>query len=114
VTGSLEVVDTVMRLALKAQSQSRSTIETLAEIKNPSHVAFVKQANISNGPQQVNNGPARAENVQPPPNKLLEQVNGERLEFGAACPAVGVNSPLAAVGAINGTAHPGRKVQSFT
>jgi hypothetical protein len=44
--GSLETVHTVMRLALKAQSQSRSTIKTLAEIKNPSHVAFVKQANI--------------------------------------------------------------------
>lgn len=45
-----------MRMALRAQSQCRTTLETLAEIKNPRPVAFVKQANIANGPQQVNNG----------------------------------------------------------
>jgi hypothetical protein len=43
------------RLAMKAQSQCRSTIETLAEMKNPP-VVFARQANISNGLQQVNNG----------------------------------------------------------
>ena len=47
--------ETYLRLALKAQSQCRSTIETLAEMKNPP-VVFARQANISNGPQQVNNG----------------------------------------------------------
>jgi hypothetical protein len=47
--------ETFMRLALKAQSQCRTTIETLAAIKNPQPVAFVKQANIAAGPQQVNN-----------------------------------------------------------
>ena len=36
-----------MRLGLKAQNQSRARIETLAEIKNPRQVAFVKQANTS-------------------------------------------------------------------
>ena len=45
-----------LTLALKAQAQCRATLEALAEIKNPRPVAFVKQANISNGPQQVNNG----------------------------------------------------------
>jgi len=45
-----------MSMALKAQAQCRATIEALAEIKNPRPVAFVKQANIANGPQQVNNG----------------------------------------------------------
>lgn len=52
----VNTADTYMRLALKAQSQCRTTIEVLAEIKNPRPVAFVKQANISNGHQQVNNG----------------------------------------------------------
>jgi len=47
-----------MRLALKAQSQCRATLESLAIMKNPRPVAFVQQANISNGPQQVNNGSA--------------------------------------------------------
>ena len=45
-----------LTLALKAQAQCRSTLEALAEIKNPRPVAFVKQANISGGHQQVNNG----------------------------------------------------------
>ena len=45
-----------LTLALKAQAQCRATLEALAEIKNPRPVAFVKQANISSGPQQVNNG----------------------------------------------------------
>jgi hypothetical protein len=48
--------DTYLRLALKAQGQCRATLETLANIRNPRPVAFVKQANIANGPQQINNG----------------------------------------------------------
>jgi len=48
-------------LALKAQAQCRATLEALAEIKNPRPVAFVKQANISGGHQQVNNGPQPAQ-----------------------------------------------------
>jgi hypothetical protein len=52
----LPALDTYMRLALKAQSQCRTTLESLAEIKTPRHVAFVKQANIAHGPQQINNG----------------------------------------------------------
>jgi hypothetical protein len=52
----LSATDTYMRLALKAQAQCRATLEALAEIKNPRPVAFVKQANISSGHQQVNNG----------------------------------------------------------
>ena len=53
-------------MALKAQAQCRATLEALAEIKNPRPVAFVKQANITNGPQQVNNGmqPQQAGSVQ--------------------------------------------------
>ena len=52
----LDAGERYMRLALKAQSQCRTTLEALAEIKNPRPVAFVKQANIAHGPQQVNNG----------------------------------------------------------
>ena len=74
-----------MRLALKAQSQSRATIETLGEIKNPRQVAFVKQANIAGGNQQVNNGAqsvARENKIQQ--NRLLEEQDGKRMDFGAA------------------------------
>ena len=47
--------DRCLRLAFKAQGQSRATLETLAAIKNPP-VVFARQANINHGGQlQVNN-----------------------------------------------------------
>lgn len=46
----MDAAERYMRLALKAQSQCRATIETLAEIKHPKPVAFVHQANIATGP----------------------------------------------------------------
>ncbi len=71
-------------LALKAQAQSRATIQAVVELKYPRQVAFVKQANISHGPQQVNNGlskatnePSHVEENRFQQNKLLEdQSNG--------------------------------------
>jgi len=51
----LQATDTYMRLAMRAQGQCRATLQTLGELKNPRQVAFVKQANITNGHQQVNN-----------------------------------------------------------
>ena len=45
------------RLALKAQSQCRATLETLADIKQPRHVVIAQQANLAHQ-QQVNNGTA--------------------------------------------------------
>ena len=50
----LEGTERYLRLALKAQSQCRTTIETLAIVKNPTTI-FARQANIAAGPQQVNN-----------------------------------------------------------
>ena len=44
-----------MRLALRAQNQCRTTLETLSAIKNPP-VVYAKQANVTTGPQQINNG----------------------------------------------------------
>lgn len=51
--------ETALRLALKAQSQCRATLETLANIKNPP-VVYAKQANVTTNPQQINNGPQAA------------------------------------------------------
>ena len=62
----LKQYETYLRLALKAQNQSRMTLETLATLKNPP-VVFAKQANINqgNGNQQVNNGtPAPASHAE--------------------------------------------------
>jgi len=45
----------LMNLCFKAQNQSRATIDSLIQLKQPSQTTFVKQANIANGHQQVNN-----------------------------------------------------------
>lgn len=54
--GMLNQYQNFMTLALKAQSNSRATLQTLLELKFPRTTAFVKQANITTGAQQVNNG----------------------------------------------------------
>ena len=104
----LGAFETYMRLALKSQAQSAKTVEMLAAIKNPSAVAFVKQANIGNA-VQVNNGqenvtstrtPAHAEKPKPT-NELLEVQHGERLDTGATATASGTDSDMATVGAVN-------------
>lgn len=46
----LKNLEAFLALGLKAQAQSRATIQALVELKYPRQVAFVKQANISNGP----------------------------------------------------------------
>jgi hypothetical protein len=51
-------LESFLGLALKAQAQSRATISALVDLKYPRQATFVKQANIANGPQQVNNGAA--------------------------------------------------------
>ena len=90
----------VLAVALKAQSQCRTTRETLANIKNPPKV-FAWQANIAHGPQQVNNGvpaPAsRAANLGNPQNELSGD-GDELLPDGRASQAASrVNNPLEAV-----------------
>lgn len=93
-------------MALKAQNQCRMTLETLSNIKNPP-VIYAKQANIANGPQQVNNGtmPSRAhtgENENSP-SKVLEQGNEQRMDTPAQG-ATGVgDSALETVAAVNRT-----------
>jgi hypothetical protein len=93
-----------LRLALKAQSQCVRTLEVLGAIKNPP-VVFAKQANIAHGPQQVNNGtqPAatRTEKPETRQTQLLEQQHGERLDFGAAATAGGIDTAMATVGEVH-------------
>jgi hypothetical protein len=52
---NFEVKEAYLRLALKAQSQCRTTVESLAVIQQGPAI-FAKNANINNGQQQVNNG----------------------------------------------------------
>jgi hypothetical protein len=72
---SLSGYQTVMKLALKAQNQSRATLHTLMQRHQSRQTAFIKQANIAHGPQQVNN-PGNQEFLEKKistPNKLLAQ-----------------------------------------
>jgi len=98
--------ETFLRLALKAQSQCRATLEALSAIKNPP-VVFAKQANIASGHQQVNNSVAqpgdssRARETENDRSKLLEAQHGKRLDTGTASAAGGADSPLETVAAVN-------------
>jgi hypothetical protein len=94
-----------MRLALKAQSQSRATVETLAAIKNPP-VVYARQANFAAGHQQVNNGvqASGAREIESPPTKLLEADHGERMDTGTTSAARGANQAMETVGALDGAA----------
>lgn len=105
----LDATERYLRLALKAQSQCRATLETLAAIKNPP-VVFARQANINNGgQQQVNNGgaqavakdPARAATVQNAPTELLEVSDGQWMDTTATSAAGGADPHLAAVGEVH-------------
>lgn len=103
-----EAVDRYMRLAFKAQSQSRATLESLARIKCPPNVAFVKQANIAHGPQQVNNmaagqdtPAARMGESESQPSKLLENSHGEWMDTRATSTAGRGDPAMATVGQIH-------------
>jgi hypothetical protein len=102
----MDEIDRYLRLGLKAQSQCRATLETLATIKNPQPVAFVRQANIAHGPQQVNNDGAapasRARESENPPNKVLEHQHAERLDFGTASAAIGSDPAMATLETFDG------------
>jgi hypothetical protein len=102
----LEAADKLLRLALKAQSQCAKTLETLALIKNPTSIAFVRQANIGQA-VQVNNGTpthAHRESAQVlnQTSELLEVQHGERLDRGTAQASIGVNQNMETVGTVNG------------
>ena len=87
----LNKAEKFLRLALRAQAQSRATWETLSAIQNPS-VINAQQANIAQGHQQVNNFPQ---------DKLLEKNDGERLDTGTTGATGGVDTPLEALGTVD-------------
>lgn len=98
----INAAEIYMRLGLKAQSQCRATLETLAAIKNPAPVTFVKQANVAHGPQQVNNGTAPAEasralESENQPNRLLEERRNQWMDGGTSQATVGADSTMEAV-----------------
>ena len=104
-----------MRMALRAQSQCRATLETLSAIKNPP-VVYTKQANFANGPQQINNGmaaPSQAGEKEIQPSKLLEAQHGNYVDTGTAGTASGANSQLATMGKVDRAEVAGRQSEGF-
>lgn len=114
----LDATERYLRLALKAQSQCRTTIETLAVIKNPP--VFAKQANINNGGnQQINNGaPPSAQNSgtsagrgqraggkseRNQQTELLEVTHGQRLDTRTKSKARRGNQAMETMGKVHRT-----------
>jgi len=89
--------ETHMRLALKAQNQCRATLQALVQLKQPSQTTFVKQANIAQGHQQVNN---LAEKNITPQNELLRDSHA-KLDNGATPTTKGIDTTLEALETIN-------------
>lgn len=101
-------LEAFLGFALKAQNQSRATIATLVELKFPRQVAFVKQTNVSNGPQQINNhidpgAGSRTEENQSRRGKLLARKDngGPYLDTRATKTAGGSHPTLEAVESID-------------
>ena len=112
---SFEGTQTLTTLALKCAAQSRQAVTALAELRIPKAVMFAKQANVSNGPQQVNNrvvapaAPARAEENQHRPNELLDEQRSIPLDRRMTRAAVGADAHLAPVGEVNRSKVSGRQ-----
>ena len=98
-----QTFDTLIRTALRVQNQCRCTLETLSNIKNPP-VVFAKQANISQGHQQINNGVSEqalhVQEIKNQQNKLLEEGShdGKPMDIGAASEAIRVSSFMETLG----------------
>jgi hypothetical protein len=120
-TGMLRQQEPALRLALKAQSQCRATLETLSNIKNPP-IVYAKQANVTTGPQQVNNNlsmprsdaDAGAPQKKTRKNKLKEIAHEQEQWLDAGTPGTtGSAHPRAkAMVAIDRPTNRGRKGQS--
>lgn len=103
IPSNLEVFERLMRIGLKAQSQSRAIAETLALMRNPSTV-IAGQANIAHGPQQINNAVvrSRARKCTSVPNELLES-HGQRVDAGTKKTTIRRRAKVASMGTLDRT-----------
>jgi hypothetical protein len=107
-----DIKASITSLALKSQNQSRNTIQTLINLKQPNQTAFIKQqTNVANGHQQINNGvtqlsPEKLLNQQ---NELLEVNHVKWLDRGKKAKTKGVNTELEALGEVHRGKNSSRK-----
>lgn len=96
----------MFNLALKAQAQSRATTQALTELKYPKQTNFVKQANIANGHQQINNAtsthaPAHTGEIINQPNELLSESNNATMDSSRAATTSGTDKAMATLDKID-------------
>lgn len=104
-----------MRMALRAQSQCRATLETLAAIKNPP-IVYARQANVTTGPQQINNGSfqtgtharADAREIETEQTQLSEGTHELLPNARASGDASRIDTALETLGEIDGAKIPRR------
>lgn len=94
--------DLYLKLALRAQSQCRATLETLSTIKNPPMPRYVNQANIAHGHQQVNNTRYETE-FEISKSELLEDQHGEWMDLGETQAPGEADTAVAALGGFDRT-----------
>ncbi|CAK0742429.1 conserved hypothetical protein [Gammaproteobacteria bacterium] len=108
---TLPAFEANMKMALRAQSQCRATLETLSTIKNPP-VIYARQANIANGPQQVNNGvakPSQARDIENGQNKLSGDGNELLPHTRTSSIESRINPALETVGEVHRAKNGGRQ-----
>jgi hypothetical protein len=97
-----EAAERYMKLAMRAQAQCAKTIQTMGELKNPRHIAFVRQANIAHN-QQVNNQElpcTKKDRFQQ--NKLIDGDKDDlQMDARTENSAGGIDQKMEAVGEIN-------------
>jgi hypothetical protein len=104
--GDLSIVEQMlMNLSFKAQNQSRATLDSIVQLKRPIQTTFVKQANISQGHQQVNN---LGEKNITPQNELLEDSN-ERMDGRTQTKSKRANSTMETLVKVDGSKNTRRK-----
>ena len=110
--GTTDALNTLGAAGMRAIAHRRAAIDSLANLRNPRQVAFVKQANINNGgQQQVNNtndiklSRTPAHEASTPPELLLEANASQTLEPRATRRASRGDSQMEAVGAQHGSKH---------
>lgn len=99
--------ESFFRLGLKAQDQSRRTLDTLVQMKKPA-VVIAQQAHIAQDPQQLNNylseNSSSARNERTSNERLSEwrKANGESLDPRRPAATSGIDQNMATVGTRDG------------
>jgi hypothetical protein len=113
-------LEAFLGLGLKAQAQSRATIQALAELKFPKQVAFVRQTNVAHGPQQVNatieaGAAPRTRKIRPAQTELKARPDGSTtMDAAAAAAASGSHPAIPHLGKIDRPDHARRQGEVIT